>query len=48
MNDTYTKFEFEIQLLHVYHGSNGDNVNIVSVYEIYSFFLFAKSYISSR
>ena len=36
MNDNYTKFEFEIQLLHKCHGSSGDSVYTVSVYKIYS------------
>ena len=35
MNDNYTKFEFEIQLLHAYHESNGDSVYTVNVYKIY-------------
>ena len=31
MNDNYKKFEFEIQLLHICHESNGDS-DILSVY----------------
>ena len=36
MNDTYVKFEFEIQILLRCHASNGDSVYTVSVYKIYS------------
>ena len=36
MNDNYAKFEFEIQFLHMCHGSNGDSVYTVSVGKIYS------------
>ena len=35
MNDNYTKFEFEIQLLHMCHKSNGDSIYTVNVYKIY-------------
>ena len=34
MNDNYVKFEFEIQLLHTYHESNGDSVYTISVGKI--------------
>ena len=36
MNDNYAKFEFEIQLSHICHGSNNDSVYTVNVYKIYS------------
>ena len=44
MNDNYLKFEFDIQLLHTNHKSNGDtchesngdSIYIISVYKIYS------------
>ena len=36
MNDNYTKFEFEIQLLYTCHESNDDSVYTVSVGKIYS------------
>ena len=35
MNDNYTKFGFEIQLLDICHESNDDNVYTISVYKIY-------------
>ena len=36
MNNTYTKFEFEIQLLYTCHESNNDSVYTISIYKIYS------------
>ena len=35
MTDNYAKFRFEIQLLHMYHESNGDSVYTFHVYKIY-------------
>ena len=32
MNDNYTKFKFEIQLLQICRGSNGDSVYTISVF----------------
>ena len=40
-NDNYTKFEFEIQLLHICHESNGDSIYTVNAYKIYSKYSFA-------
>ena len=36
MNDNYINFEFEIQFLHICHGSNDDSICTVSLYKIYS------------
>ena len=38
MNNNYAKLEFEIQLLYIYHESNGDSVYTNNIYKIYSLF----------